>query len=126
MVRSFFAVLGGMILWALLWITTNSLVLAVAPGRFQDGVSDDPLVLAASATYATLFGVLAGFFTAGVARRRMLAHAAVLGALQLAIGIGVQASFWDRMPVWYHLVFLVLQFPSYVLGGWLRARRAAG
>jgi O-antigen/teichoic acid export membrane protein len=39
-----------------------------------------------------------------------------LAAIQLAIGVAVQASFWDKMPVWYHLSFLALLAPGILLG----------
>jgi len=35
----------------------------------------------------------------------------VMSALLLATGIAVEADAWERMPVWYHLTFLVLLVP---------------
>jgi hypothetical protein len=47
-----------------------------------------------------------------------------LAVLQLLLGIGFEASAWNLMPVWYHLVFLALIIPATVMGGRKRAARA--
>jgi len=39
----------------------------------------------------------------------------VLAVLLLATGVGVQASVWILMPVWYHLGFLGLLVPGCLL-----------
>ena len=44
------------------------------------------------------------------------------GILLLATGIAVQLQYWSLLPIWYHLVFLVLLVPSTVAGGSLRPR----
>ena len=44
----------------------------------------------------------------------------ILAFVQLAIGIAVEASYWELMPVWYHLLFLALLIPATVYGGRLK------
>jgi hypothetical protein len=40
----------------------------------------------------------------------------VLSVLLVGTGVGVQSSAWNLMPVWYHLVFLVVLVPMCLLG----------
>jgi hypothetical protein len=42
------------------------------------------------------------------------------GALLLVVGIAVQVSYWDALPVWWHLAFLVSIVPFTLLGARLR------
>ena len=72
-----------------------------------------------------VFSVAAGYLTAALAKTKPVHHAFALGILQLALGIGFEVSYWELLPVWYHLVFLVLLIPGNVLGGMLRANRRA-
>lgn len=126
MVRSLLAVLAGMAVWAVLWVGSNQALAAALPDAF----GDDGLLLANSLYWLVLLdsvvlSVLAGWIAARVAGRRRLAHGLALGLVQLAIGIAVQASVWDAMPLWYHLAFLALLVPASVLGANLARTGAA-
>lgn len=44
----------------------------------------------------------------------------ILGVLLLVVGIVVQASYWNVLPVWWHLCFLVSILPFTLLGARLR------
>jgi len=70
-----------------------------------------------------VFSVGAVYLTAAVAKTRPVQHAFALGIVQLAIGISFEVSYWDLLPVWYHLVFLLLLIPGNVLGGVVQAGR---
>ena len=61
-----------------------------------------------------------------MARRREIAHAFVLGLVQLAMAVVATINFWDDAPAWYHLTFLALLVPANVLGGRLRLSQKAG
>jgi hypothetical protein len=41
----------------------------------------------------------------------------ILGVLLLAFGLMVEVMAWNYLPIWYHLIFLVLLIPFTVLGG---------
>ena len=51
---------------------------------------------------------------------RRLRGLTVLAVLLVATGVGVQASVWTLMPVWYHLAFLGLLVPGCLLGARLK------
>lgn len=44
----------------------------------------------------------------------------ILGVLLLVVGIAVQASYWDALPAWWHLTFLLAILPFALLGARLR------
>jgi hypothetical protein len=125
-VRSILAVLLGMAVWAVLWIASNQALTAAMPEAFGDeGLLLENSLLWLYLLDSVVLSVLAGWVTGRVAGRRQLAHGLALGLAQLAIGVAVQASAWDDMPLWYHLAFLALLIPASVLGANLARTGAA-
>lgn len=124
--RSLLAVVSGMTVWAVLWVGSNQALTAAMPGAFgDDGRLLEDGLLWLYLLDSVVLSVLAGWVTGRVAGRRQLAHGLALGLAQLAIGIAVQASVWDDMPLWYHLAFLALLIPASVLGANLARTGAA-
>lgn len=126
MLRSVLAVLAGVVTWSVLWIGSNAGLAAAFPDivRPEEPLTHVPMLV----TYVLLsliFSVAAGYVTAVAAGRDEVGHTLALGVLQLALGIYFEASYWDLLPVWYHLVFLALLIPGNVYGGVLRQRRRA-
>lgn len=125
--RFVLAVLAGAAVWAALWLSGT----AFANYAFPDTVvPNQPLthvgILVGYLVYSVALSVLAGLVTALAAgSERPMRAVAVLAALQLAMGIAAEVSYWDLMPVWYHLVFLGLVVPATLYGGTLRRRGAA-
>jgi hypothetical protein len=75
--------------------------------------------------YSVALSVLAGWIAGRVAARGQPMRAvAILAALQLALGIVAELSYWSLMPLWYHLVFLSLLVPATLYGGRLAASRS--
>lgn len=124
MVRSVVSVLAGAATWSVLWISSNLGLQAAFPAivRPEERLEHVPMLLT-FIVLSVVFSVGAGYVTAAVARRNEVGHAFALGVLQLALGIGFEVSYWDLLPVWYHLVFLALLIPGNVYGGMLRLRR---
>ncbi|HEY0078758.1 MAG TPA: hypothetical protein VGB73_08945 [Pyrinomonadaceae bacterium] len=124
MLRSILAVIAGSVVWMVTALGTDAILMSLWPQAYSAGgrVESVPLLLF-TMFYAVLFGVLAGYVTAVIARRAEVKHALALGILQLLMGIVATINFWDTAPAWYHLIFLALVTPSNLLGGWLRANR---
>lgn len=76
-------------------------------------------MLALSIAASLASGVVAAIAGGESARGAVLGNALLL----LATGIFVQAGLWSSMPVWYHLIFLVLLVPMTLLGGLFFSRR---
>ena len=125
--RIILAVLAGALVWAVLWNVGTRLTQAALPDIVRP---EQPLthtgVLLAYIAYSVALSVLAGFtaaWAAGGAGRAMRAVWS-LAVLQLGLGLFFEISFWNMVPVWYHIVFLALIVPATVYGGRLRERRA--
>ena len=124
MVRIFLSVVVGYTLWTLLWLTGSLGIQAGwsdAFAAFQDG---QPITAAAPLLLSLLLSVvcsLAGGWSAAAVSQGSRPAVGVLAGLLLLTGVGVQASSWALMPVWYHLTFLALLVPVTLLGA---ARRA--
>lgn len=119
-------VLVGMLFWGGLW--QGAWVIAM--GMFPDDLAVDRPVTSIAAllffiVYSIALSVGAGFLTALVQGERPMPAVMILAVIHTAIGIGVQYSVWDLMPVWYHLIFLAAVMPATLAGGLTRALRAA-
>lgn len=125
--RSVVAVVVGFVVWTVVWLGSNAAAAGLMPGRFDEsGATRDPGALGGLLAVSVVASVLAGVVCALIARRRAVGHALVLGGVLLVVGIGVQAGYWDSMPLWYHLVFLGLLVPATVAGGVVGGRGARG
>lgn len=136
MIRIILGVVVGFIAWSILWLGGDAVLSMLSPGWY--GAERDAAVLAAAnnAPYQLGSGVLllllvlsviasivAGFLAAAIANESARTTL-ILGVLLLIVGIAVQAGAWSMMPVWYHIIFLVLLLPMTMLGGKLRPSAA--
>jgi len=122
--RAILAVLSGMISWALLW----NLGTTAAQQTYPETLSPDQPITHAGAlagyiAYSVVVSGIAGFVTATVGRGWMVL-VWILALVHLALGIVAEASYWNLMPVWYHVVFLLLVVPATIAGGRLASVRA--
>ena len=124
--RAAVAVLVGFGIWTVLWLGGASAVGALFPEEMQ--AYTDGQGLHATAPLATILALsivaslAAGASAASVARQRAFGASFALGVLLLLVGLGVQVSAWDAMPVWYHVAFLVLLLPVTLSGARLMPR----
>ena len=123
--RSVLAVLAGAVVWAVLWLAGTSGLAALVP---EHTAPDEPLthvgIMLFLIALSVALSVLAGWTTGRVSAVRPVRDATILAVLQLALGIGFQASAWSLFPLWYHLIFLALIVPATVYGGRLAERPA--
>lgn len=117
MLRAIGAVIGGFVVWSILWLVVGAALKSAAPAAFdEDGMTSDTTVLGAALAASVVASLLSGFSVALIDRRSTRGAAMGLGVLLLAVGIAVQASVWSKMPLWYHLSFLTLLIPATLLG----------
>lgn len=120
--RNILSVLAGFVLWSALWLSANqALIAANAVG--EDGATSSVPVLLLIIALSVVISVLSGYVTAALAREKAQKSALSLGALLLAVGIFVEATTWNLLPVWYHLGFLVLLIPAVQVGSKMRGAR---
>lgn len=123
--RAILSVLAGFATWTVLWLTQNAILGSVFSEHFdEEGFTTATHVLLVVLLLSVVDSVVAGWVTGVVAREKEVARTVALGIVQLVVGIGVQSSVWELMPLWYHLSFLVLLLPGNVVGGlWASKRR---
>ncbi len=118
MVRAICGVIVGYAVWTVIWLGGGALLFkdlsaTVAEGERVDSVGPLAGLLVLSIVCSLVGGLACGV----IARPKANGSTLVLAALLLLTGIGVQASTWSTMPVWYHLSFLVLLVPMTMAGG---------
>jgi hypothetical protein len=124
MKRGIAAVVTAAVLWTVLWLGFTSLARTLFPGTI------DPLqplthsgALLSYLAWSVLINALCGYVCAWIRRDDPMKTVWVFAFIQLALGIGFEASYWHMTPVWYHLVFLALLVPTTVIGGRAAANR---
>lgn len=119
--RAFLAVVLGYAAWTALWLGGNAGLRALFPDAWPaEGPYEAPLPLGLALALSVVCSLVAGALAGALARGRPVLALAVL---LLLTGIGVQASLWEEMPLWYHLGFLALLVPVTLLGGRRGTRR---
>ena len=131
MVRIILGVIAGFIAWSIVWVGSDQIMMqsmhwyAEHQANFRMAMFNktafepDGTVLVMNIVRSVVTSLLAGFIAAlvaGESRRSTL----WLGVILLLVGIMVEATAWNYLPIWYHLAFLVLLIPMTILGGKLR------
>src|SRR4051794_14477894 len=132
MIRIILGVIAGFVAWSILWVGGDEVLTRALPdwyGAHQHALekawvnhtefASDPMVLAFQIVRSIITSLIAGYIAALVAgeNRRTVW---ILAILLLIAGVLVEALYWNLIPVWYHLVFLVLLIPATLAGGKLR------
>ena len=124
MLRTILGIIVGFLVWSILWVGFDALLRAIWTSydesakamTFSSAMLIMPLVLTA------LVSIVSGFVAANISRENSKAPW-ILGVLLLIVGIFVQLSVWDKIPLWYHFAFWVLLVPMTVFGGSMRSER---
>jgi hypothetical protein len=124
MLRALGSIAIGFAVWTALFLGGNALVDRLLPGGGTDTGSSGTGALLLTLALSIVFSVVAGWVTFKVDRVRALGSSLGLGATLLIIGVVVQYSYWDLMPLWYHFGFLGSLVPGVLLGYRLAVTRA--
>ena len=89
----------------------------------EQGGTDHVGLILASETIQFIVLVICGYLAALTAGREEMKHGLAVAAVMLGIGIAVQLSFWESMPVWHHFVFFACILVGIILGARLRLRQ---
>jgi hypothetical protein len=132
MVRIILAAIAGFIAWSILWVGSEQVLSSASPdwlGAHQtaferatfnnEPFAPDSSILVLALVRLIIVSIISGFLTAVIAgenRRSTL----ILGILLLLFGGYVTFVTWSLLPIWYHLLLLVLLIPMTVLGGKLK------
>jgi hypothetical protein len=132
MLRIILGIIVGFIVWSILWVGSDFVLMAISPGwygahqtEFEAAVNNktpftaDSWVLIIGLIRSVIFSVISGYIAATIARENAKVTLG-LGILLLLFGIFIQSIFWNYVPLWYHIPFLLLLIPMTILGGKLR------
>lgn len=127
--RIVLGVVVGFIAWSIIWVGGDEALGSALPGWYgvhklafekaafnQTPWEADSAFLLFKLVHSIVTSLVSGYLAAFVAnenRRTTL----ILGLLLLVVGIAVQAMVWNLIPIWYHVVFLILLIPMTILGG---------
>jgi len=131
MLRVILGVIAGFIAWSILWVGSDQVLIGTIGwyGDHQrafekamingDVFAADSTALVMNIIRSVIFSIMSGFLTAFISKENGRSPL-ILGILLLLFGLGVEIVAWKYLPVWYHLVFLVLLIPMTMLGGKLK------
>jgi len=130
MIRSALAVLAGIVVLTVtsfaIEAVANPWMMRMFPNALPNEAAMNQSVPAKlfMIAYTMLCVAAGGYVTAWLARRSPVRHAAIMGAIEAAMTIGVMASFPGHAPLWSWIVGIGLIVPAAWCGGMIRARRA--
>ena len=117
--RMILAVVLAPVFWGMLQVPGNLLLLKLFPGAL--GADAKPMTyLLLALGFSFRYGLFAGYCSAWIAGAEAVKTGIGAGVVLLAVGIAVQAGFWDQLRLWWHLCFLTAIVPIAVLGARLR------
>ncbi len=132
MLRIILGAIAGFIIWSILWVGSDTLLSAISPGWYGKNLSElaaavnnktaftaDSTILLVALVRSVIFSLVSGFAAASIARENTKSTLA-LGVLLLLFGIFIQSVYWNYVPLWYHIPFLLLLIPVTMIGGKLR------
>ena len=117
MKRSIVAFIIGLLAWILIVSLLDRAlrVLIVGYAAAEPSLAFTLPMMAARLTIAAVTSLIAGAIVAAIAPPGSRAPW-VLGALLLAAFVPEHVHLWNRLPVWYHLTFLLTLVPLVVIG----------
>jgi hypothetical protein len=135
-IRGILAVLAGIVVLTLfsfgIEAAVDFLLMRMFPGALPDAAAlsrnfSARLLMMAYTTFSIGLG---GYVTAWIAARARIWHAAIMGAVEVALTLYVMiaAPFPEarQAPRWWWIAGMILMIPAAVLGGLIRARQSAG
>ncbi len=132
MIRIILGVIVGFVAWSILWVGSDAIFAMMSPDWYR--AQNDALMLAMAnekefhpdsslllirLAVSVIVSIVSGFLAVVVSKEQGKTTL-ILGLLLLLVGIGFEAAVWNYIPIWYHLVFLVLLIPMTILGGKLK------
>jgi len=131
MLRIIIAAIIGFVVWSILWVGSDAVFMAISPWYkeslegFQKALETNTpfevpsTLLIISLIRSVLFSIISGLITAIISQESSKAPL-FAGVLLLAFGIFIQSIYWNYVPLWYHIPFLLLLIPMTMLGGKLK------
>jgi hypothetical protein len=120
--RTVGSVIAGLVAWSVVATILNFALRGALPGyhAVEATLQFTLAMMIARLAIAALASVGAGAVVRSVAPGSAAAPWAT-GLLLLALFLPIHVQIWSKLPVWYHLTFLLTIVPFFLLGASLRA-----
>ena len=133
MARVILGIVVGFIVWSVLWVGSDAIFSAISPDWYGRNLNElaaamenkttgyraDSTLLIIGLLRSVIFSLISGFVAASIAGENAKSTLG-LGVLLLLFGAVVQIVYWNYVPLWYNIPFLLLLVPMTVLGGKLK------
>ncbi len=133
MTRIILGIIVGFIVWSILWVGSDAVLSAISPGWYGKNLNElaaamenktagymaDSTLLVIGLIRSVIISLVSGFVAASIARENVKSTLG-LGVLLLLFGAFVQIIYWNYVPLWYNIPFLILLIPMTILGGKLK------
>tara|TARA_R110002072_G_scaffold136124_2_gene278142 strand:- start:110710 stop:111087 length:378 start_codon:yes stop_codon:yes gene_type:complete len=117
MKHTILGVVAGYVVWTAIWLGGNATLFSAAAEQSAAGEAVTAIgTLAGVLLLSIVCSLVAGMVAGWLGKQNAAQAVLITGVLLVLTGIGVQASVWSLMPVWYHLSFLLLILPVAMLG----------
>ena len=129
MLRIIVGVIAGFLVWSILWVGSDAILAAVSPdwyarhlteldeaARNRTAYTANSTILVLALIRSLICSIAAGYVAALIAKENTKSTLG-LGVLLLLFGIFIQSIYWNYVPLWYHIPFLLLLVPMTILGG---------
>jgi hypothetical protein len=130
MIRSVLAVLAGIVVLTIVSFAIEAvaspLTLRIFPDALQSGA---PLSHTLPArlfmmAYTMLSVAAGGHVTAWIARRSRMSHAAIMGAIEVALTVYAMIELPHQAPLWFWIAGMILTVPAACLGAAIRVKQS--
>ena len=121
MLKMILGVIAGFIVWSILWVAGDT-VLRTVWTSYDESVKTmqiNSVILIVPLILSVFVSIISGYVAALIAGENTKSPL-ILGIILLIVGVLVQMSVWEQIPLWYHLTFWILLVPMTILGGKLK------
>ena len=121
MLKIILGIIGGFVVWSVLWVAGDA-VLRTVWTSYNESVKTmqiNSAMLIVPLILSVIVSIISGYIAALIAGENTKSPL-ILGIILLIVGVLVQMSVWEQIPLWYHLTFLILLVPMTSLGGKLK------
>ena len=130
--RIVLGVIVGFVAWTIIWVGANEAIASLLPQwygvhklAFEKAVFNkipfeaSSSILIFNIVRSMITSLLSGYLAVIVANESKWTTL-TLGLVLLVVGIYFEWTYWNQIPIWYHLIFLIMLIPMTIAGGKLK------
>jgi hypothetical protein len=124
MVRSILGIIVAILTWFVVATIGNWILRAILPGYsdVEVAMTFTLTMMVCRLVLGLVSSLCAGFVCAAIAGRSSVAPK-VSAAIMVIMFLPVHYNLWAKLPIWYHLFFLITLAPMMLIGAALKSQR---